>query len=365
MADSSMVPDSPPLANGTSCASPPSSSRAATKSNSHTSSVSSVDLDSDGIIRESYQSRGLSPEVAGFLLHSWRESTRVQYGSHIKKWLSFCFGRKIDLFQPSSADLLDFLLSEFRRGAGRTYSSINTLRSAISAVASINGQPAGQHPLATRFMKAVFQVRPSLPRYGTTWDPHLILDHIIGLGPDKDLSLIQLSRKLTILMLLLSGQRGQTLHMLDIRNMTVSDSRVSFRIGDPLKTSRPGTHLSELVFVAYPPDRRLCVVTSTMSYLERTNNMRGSLTGFFLTTRPPVKLASRDTLRRWTKDVMRAAGINLGIFSPHSTRSASASKAALRLPLSTIISTIGWTRESTFTKYYRKPIIDAGLTWSW
>ena len=73
------------------------------------------------------------------------------------------------------------------------------------------------------------------------------------------LSLIQFSRKLTLLLLLLSGQRDQTLHMLDIRNMTVLDSWVSFRNGDALKSSRPGVHLSELVFAAYPPDRRLCV----------------------------------------------------------------------------------------------------------
>ncbi|MPC41864.1 hypothetical protein E2C01_035471 [Portunus trituberculatus] len=53
---------------------------------------------------------------------------------------------------------------------------------------------------------------------------------------------------------------------------------------------------------------------------------------------------------------MQAAGIDLTIFSPHSTRSASTSKAALKLPLSTILSTIGWAKESTFTKHYQKPI---------
>ncbi|MPC46370.1 hypothetical protein E2C01_040089 [Portunus trituberculatus] len=46
---------------------------------------------------------------------------------------------------------------------------------------------------------------------------------------------------------------------------------------------------------------------------------------------------------------MQSAGIDLNIFSPHSTRSASTSKAALKLPLATVISTVGWSRESTFT----------------
>lgn len=233
---------------------------------------------------------------------------------------------------------------------------MNTLRSAISTVALINGQPAGRHPLVRRFMRAVFQEKPSLAHIQSTWDPELVLNHLKSLGQNQDLSLVQLSRKLTMLMLLTSGQRGQALHLLDIRNMSISETRISFRIGDLLKTSRPGHHMSELVFEAYVPDRRVCVLTASLHYLVRTKDIRGNATRFFLTTKSPIKLASRDTIRRWTKDVMRDAGIDLSNFSPHSTRSASSSKAALRLPLSTILSSVGWTNESTFAKYYRRPL---------
>ncbi|MPC25694.1 ATP-binding cassette sub-family F member 2 [Portunus trituberculatus] len=158
------------------------------------------------------------------------------------------------------------------------------------------------------------------------------------------------------LMLLVSGQRGQTLHLLDIRNMTVSNSKVSFRIGDFLKTSRPGNHLSELVFEAYDPNRLICVYTAIRSYLDRTRETRGSTTKFFVTTKNPVKLASRDTLHRWTKVAMRDAGIDLSIFSPHSTRSASSSKASLTLPVPLILAIMGWSTESVFAKYYKKPL---------
>ena len=256
--------------------------------------------------------------------------------------------------------LLDYLLLQFNSKTGRGYSSMNTIRSAISAIATIDGHPAGQHPLVSRFMKAVFLERPSLPRSRTTWDPQLVLDYLCGLGPTVNLSLLQLSRKLAMLMLLLSGHRGQILHLLDTRNMSVTESQVVFGIGDLLKTSRPGVHMSSLIFEAYPHDRHLCIVDAITHYLTRTRSIRGSLTGFFLTTRPPVRLASRDTLRRWVKDVMGAAGIDITVFSPHSTRSASSSKAALRLPLSTVVSTIGWARESTFTRHYRKPLTHHG-----
>ena len=71
-------------------------------------------------------------------------------------------------------------------------------------------------------------------------------------------------------------------------------------------------------------------------------------------------MASRNTSRRWTRDMMVAGGIDPSLFSRHSTRSASTSKAALKLPLSTILSTVGWARESTFAKFYKKPLEDRG-----
>lgn len=92
----------------------------------------------------------------------------------------------------------------------------------------------------------------------------MILDYIISLGPNNCLPLIQLSINLATFMLLISDQHRQTIHLPDIRNMTILASRVSFRTGDPLRNSKPDAHVSELAFEAYPPDRTLYVVTSIM-----------------------------------------------------------------------------------------------------
>ncbi|KAK4318784.1 hypothetical protein Pmani_010207 [Petrolisthes manimaculis] len=168
---------------------------------------------------------------------------------------------------------------ECRNEKGRGYSSMNIIRSAISAIANIDAKPAGQHPLICRFMKAVFL------SLDTTWYPDVVLTHLRSLGPNEGISVIQLSKKLVMLMLLVSVQSGHTLRLLDIRNMTVSRSEVSFRIGDLLKTSRPGVHPSELVFTAYAPERLLCVYTTICDYLDRTAGLRGPTTRFFLTTK--------------------------------------------------------------------------------
>ena len=118
--------------------------------------------------------------------------------------------------------------------------------------------------------------------------------------------------------------------------------------------------MSQLSFAAYAPDSLLCVHMTLLHYLHRPRGVREPFPSLFLTTNPPIQVASRDTLRRWTKEFMGAAGINLSLFSPHSTRAASSSKAVLQLPLSTILTAVGWSRDSTFARFYNKPIAASG-----
>ena len=157
----------------------------------------------------------------------------------------------------------------------------------------------------------------------------------------------------------MTGQRGQTIHCLDIRNLHMTKSKATFLIGDLLKTSKPGQHLTEVTLMAYPADRRVCVITYLQDYLKRTKTLREqeSHSTLFLSWKPPYKPVSRDTLRRWTRTVMNLAGINTTLFKPHSTRAASTSAAtSANVPIDTIMKTAGWKKSSTFAKYYKKPI---------
>ena len=51
-----------------------------------------------------------------------------------------------------------------------------------------------------------------------------------------------------------------------------------------------------VVFEAYPHKGYVGVVRAIKLYLVRTRVILGALTGVFLTTRPEVSVASRDTL---------------------------------------------------------------------
>ena len=57
---------------------------------------------------------------------------------------------------------------------------------------------------------------------------------------------------------------------------------------------------------------------------------------------------------------MNAAGIDTNKFKPGSTRAASSSKAAeAGVPMDTILQAGGWSRQTTFTKFYKKTITTA------
>ena len=193
------------------------------------------------------------------------------------------------------------------------------------------------------------------------WNPDIVLNHIEKLGVNKKMSLIELSKKITILMLLLSGQRGQTIQALNLKNMKVEKDQISFYNEKLMKTSRPGRHKTTVTFRAYPHNKKLCIVTALKVYVRRTDEIRGSSTQLLVTTTKPTRPATIDTVRRWVKNLMQEAGIDVEIFKSHSTRGASMSKAVNYVDTRIILKTAGWRKESTFGRFYKKPILEEDL----
>ena len=72
--------------------------------------------------------------------------------------------------------VLDFLAHLLESGCG--FSAINTARSALSSIILVNSVPVGQHSLVKRFMRGVFNIKPSLPRYVHTWDVNVVLTYL-------------------------------------------------------------------------------------------------------------------------------------------------------------------------------------------
>lgn len=253
--------------------------------------------------------------------------------------------------------LLDFLTQLFDKGL--SYSAINTAKSAVvTMVSTCTGRHMDQSSgIIAKFMRGIYAQRPALPRYNNTWSVAQVLKYLAGQSPPEAISLLALARKLVMLLLLLSGQRGQSIHTLDIRNIECTGEKLILKFGELLKTSRPGHHLAEIVLPAYVDKPELCVVNTFCVYLKRTQPVRNNQHQLFLATVKPYKAVTRDTIRNWAKAVLGAAGVDLNIYGPHSTRSAATSAAAAhKIPLQTIIRTAGWDKESTFRRFYSRPV---------
>ena len=119
---------------------------------------------------------------------SWRSGTGKQYHSYLGRWEKFCAQKVIPEEDASIEHGIDFLASLYEEGLG--YSAINTARSALSSVLTLPGNVTfGKHPLVTRFIKGVFELKPSLPRYNHIWDVSVVLEHLKTLKPVASLDL--------------------------------------------------------------------------------------------------------------------------------------------------------------------------------
>ena len=131
----------------------------------------------------------------------------------------------------------------------------------------------GDHTIVSKFLRGVFNLRPSLPKSAVTWDTSNVIQFLKSWYPLKHLSLFQLSIKTVLLMLLISGQRGQTIWVLKVKDVEKRGDSYICRISVPIKTSNKKHHQKELVFKSYK-EKDLCVVHCLQEYLKRTKILR-------------------------------------------------------------------------------------------
>ena len=189
------------------------------------------------------------------------------------------------------------------------------------------------------FLRGVYNSRPSLPRYTEIWDVRIVLDKLREMSPASTLALKELTYKLVMLIALVSAQRGQTIHLLNIKNMTKTESSYSFTITELTKTKKPGHKADIITLMAFTPDIRLCVYHCLEEYIQRTEKLRSDDGQLFISFNKP-------------HNKVNLAGIDVNIFKPHSTslRLASTSAAAqAEQPLHEILTVAGWKSDSTFT----------------
>ena len=136
-------------------------------------------------------------------------------------------------------------------------------------------------------------------KLSTTWDVDIVFSQFIKWGDNANLTDKQITQKLLLLLLLLGGQRMDTIYSFSVSNMLVTDISIAFAPSNVLKHSRKGSKLGNFCYKNYPQEPSLCVVTCCVKYLQRrSKRIDKSEDRLFITYGKPYKSASIDTLRR-------------------------------------------------------------------
>ena len=133
------------------------------------------------------------------------QTTSISNISHISQnGSSFAVDGKVIHMTPCR-NCIRFLGTLHEKGL--KYSTLNTARSAVSAVVlPTNNQAIGNHPLVSRFMRGIYKCNPPIPRYQTTWNVQTVLTYLSSQSPVEGLDLKLLTLKLLMLIALVSAQ---------------------------------------------------------------------------------------------------------------------------------------------------------------
>jgi len=247
--------------------------------------------------------------------------------------------------------MIAFLLGLHKEG--KAYSTINSARSALSSLFSINGPKVGEHPLVCRFMAGIRKLKAPVPKYPVFWDASVLLNHLASwkVSPSclKDVTL-----KLATIIACLSLQRVHTITNIDCNPKFEASATFLFVYKD-LKVARNRPYF--VVSLPPPGDADPLATTSLLkTYLDLTEKIRpAGKRQLFISYSRPHNPVSTDTVARWIRSVMSDAKIDSSVFGAHSVRGASASAAQVQqAPLESVLRAGDWSGLRSYSKHYQR-----------
>ena len=243
--------------------------------------------------RSRLQATGLSNEVCKILQSSWRQTTQKRYEGPWKLWASWCLQRT----PAPVVDVLTFLTEQFNT-RGLAYRTINVYKACISQIHNpIEGQQLGNLPIISRFMKGVFQLKPTVPKTCSTWSVKPVLQYLSSLEPIEKLSLKELTLKLTMLVALTSAARVHEIAALDCSSVIKKTDCWEFVLTAHVKISRPNHPNRRLYLSRYKQDPSMCVLRCLEHYTLRIAGHRQHQQLFLSYIRPFKPVVSQTIAR--------------------------------------------------------------------
>ena len=181
-----------------------------------------------------------------------------------------------------------------------------------------NNVEFGKQQIVKKYMKGVFHLQPSLPKYAFAWDVRKLLDYYRSQSNNNELDLKALTFKTTTLLTLLLCQRAQTAYSLDLKFIKIEEDKIQIAFPSLLKQTRPGKHLKPATLKSYKTDLKICPVNVLQSYIDKTKDIRRNETKLFISFLKPHKPVGVKTISRWIKESLKTAGVNVKHCQEHS-----------------------------------------------
>ena len=148
--------------------------------------------------------------------------------------------------------------------------------------------------------------------------------------------------------------RVADLAAIDFKSIVWSENDVAFTLSCPRKSQHQGS-LKVFNLKKLSNNKKLCPVECLQQYIQVTRKRRNGEADetLFICSKRPFGKASKATIGGGIKSVLLFAGIDITIFSVHSTPGALASMAEAKGVSSAILMrAAGWTSKSIFTEFY-------------
>lgn len=147
--------------------------------------------------------------------------------------------------------------------------------------------------------------------------------------------------------------------------ISIHKDSISVQLGGNIKKCCPAFNVRFVRFLASTKDKNLYVCRTLHRYLEHKEQLQedsGEKDGrLFISFIKPHNSVSRHTAAWWIKHMLALSGVETAKYTASSVCAAATSWAkVVSVPLRHILSKVGWSRESNFTKHYNKEIIQEG-----
>ena len=173
-------------------------------------------------------------------LPSYRKSTRGRYNSVLQQCHDFCGREETNYLLPDVTSVLKFFTMLYEKGC--QYGSISLALASVVTTLS-------DHPLIKHFLKGVYHLRPSKSKYSSDWDADILLRYWQQTENNSLLNLLlELSKKVTTLLVLLHGLRINTIPTFDINLIALSNDTCIFYPSELLKHDQQGRLRDKIIY---------------------------------------------------------------------------------------------------------------------